>query len=228
MPAHARPPPACRFALATSDDATQPPPPPTALSLSRASPLLCSLPLSRPSATIAAARRSRDHRLLPAPLTCPRTPPRRSRLLHRAKRRRKLWNAAIAVSFSLGPPRSPVTVRPLCCLAELAEAAAALAVSFCVYSPSSLALSPPANADAVEPESLAPPAMSPPWPPLPRAATEHTVMLSAPPGGRSTPPCHLPCALTPNPSTPELVVVVSGHPSSRRLLHQLRASSSSS
>nr|XP_020193651.1 proline-rich receptor-like protein kinase PERK8 [Aegilops tauschii subsp. strangulata] len=126
-------------------------------------------------------------------------------------------------------------MRPLCCLPELVGSAAALTVSFYVYSPFSLALSPPANTDAVEPESLAPPAMSPPWPPLPRAATEHIVMLSAPPGGRSTPPCHLPCALMPNPSTPELRPPQPSswpsspaNPSSRRLLHQLRASSSSS
>ena len=90
------------------------------------------------------------------------------------------------------------------CLPELAEATAAPAVSFCVVSPSPLARFLPLTSMPVGAESSSPPAMSPPWPPLPRAATEHTCVLSAPPGGRSTPPCLLACSPTPKPSAPEL------------------------
>ena len=87
MPAHARQPSACRFALASSGDATHPYRP---LSHSpRVSPLLCLSHGQPPKPARRAARRSRGHRPPHASPTRPRAPPRRSCPLHRAKRRWK-------------------------------------------------------------------------------------------------------------------------------------------
>ena len=83
------------------------------------------------------------------------------------------------------------------CLPELAEATAAPAVSSCVVSPSPLARFLPLTSMPVGAESSSPPAMSPPWPPSPIAATERVTVLSTPPGVDSTHPLFLLCAATP-------------------------------
>ena len=85
-------------------------------------------------------------------------------------------------------------------------------VSSSVVSPSPLTRFLPLTPTTVGAESSSPPAMSPPWPRLPRAATEHAAVLSAPPGGHSTHPHPLLCSLTPTPSSPELRRLPSSSP----------------
>ena len=73
-------------------------------------PLLCSLSHARPSAAVAAARRSRSHRLPLALSPCLRAPPPRPEALRRATRLGRPWSAsitAVSISGRRGSPSPP-------------------------------------------------------------------------------------------------------------------------
>ena len=116
-------------------------PPWTALTLSRASPLLCFLSLSRLSATADAARHHRSHRLPLASPMCPKASPRPPLPPYRAAPRRRPCIDAIFITFVAGHRRSLLPPRSLRCFPEHAEATSVLAVSSCPFSPSPFSLS---------------------------------------------------------------------------------------
>ena len=178
-PAPARPPPACRFALALPAEAT---PPPSTLSGSpSASSLLWLLSTSRPSAPQCAAEHHRSH-CRPLDLSSlPRAPPLHPRPPHRAARRWMPHNAAFALVFNLGHRRSPLGFRRRQAFPEHAEITVDPAVSSSTEPLSPRRRFPALAPPTIRADSSSPPAMSPPRLRPCKHAFKLTTELTAPP-----------------------------------------------
>ena len=201
-PATRQPPPASADAGRRLEDATRPPRLPLALAHSPPR-----LPLSlprRPSAYLAADRRSCHHSHSLASPTSSLAPPRLPRPPHRATHRRRPYIAAFALVFNLGHPSHLRSIRRRQDLPELADPLSDPAVSSSSFSPSSRARLAPVAATSTAPESSPPPAMAPSWPEPQWLEAKLAFVLSAAPGARSHHQLSLPCTVVSKPTPPEL------------------------
>ena len=161
-------------------------PPWTALTLSRASPLLCSLSLSQPSAAVDAVHHHRAHRRRISPLSCPEEPPRPTPTPHRAKRRREPCSDALAVVFFLRTPEIGFAVLPHQTAPEPTDRPCVFSVSPRIFSPSSPAHDRAVAAVSMSSEARRRHTSSPPWAELEPLAAVHLNMLLVPSGGQSS------------------------------------------
>ena len=172
-------PPACRFTLASSGDATRPPR--TPLTLPRPHPLpWISLSLTR---------------MQPSPPTSSPTATAISEPLRRALELRRdapflstepRPAGSPATVFNLWLPANSSRIRELQSLPGLAVTSTGFVVNPCLFPLSPHARPRLLATMATGAEAHRRPAMSPPWPPSPRAAMERVTMLRALPGARST------------------------------------------